>query len=71
METGASELTDAGSFVVVSGTVEVVVLVGAASIHDCRAIATAKSPKHRLFIADDLKWFLKCLVLNLRSAVIV
>ena len=57
METGDSELTDAGSCVVVCGTVEVVVLVGAASIHDCRAIATAKSPKHRLFIADYLKCF--------------
>ena len=32
METGASELTDAGSCVVVSGTVEVVVLVGKLSV---------------------------------------
>ena len=65
METGDSELTDAGSCVaVVSGTVEVAVLVGAASIHDCRAIATAKSPRNRLFIADCLKCF-DWLILNL------
>ena len=64
METEASVLADAGSCVVVSGAFEVVVLVGAASIHDCRAIATAKSPRNRLFIADCLKCF-DWLILNL------
>ena len=57
MEPEASEVIDTGTCVVVIGAFEVVVLVGAASIHDCRAIATAKIPKHRLFISADLKCF--------------